>query len=557
MLPTAATLKTCPQMSSSDSLDDQAVCGGPSLVVGGGRPLHRSLATYRYENALVKTELAATLERHGREVQEMRLKCDSKGAEAGPVAGGGAQLCVFGGVPGGEGSRLCPANPTCTTKYKVMSGLPHHTQGLEEDLAAAITRREKLHREKTKAEEDLEEARYSRQTSEQSLGAENQKLLREGEELRQECERGRARLREVTAALTSERHHHQLIKSRVSEVEQQCQVQLTLAEAQAAQLRQEKAEEEAAAAKRVNGRDQRPDRRRQRSTWGGERQAHLTSTHQLSRHNTDLLQEVKALEDKVRSLEGQREGRGRELREELQATMEKLQAAEKEAAIAGARVASLEDLERLLRQERESAAASRQELHRWQAEAQELKALNADLRQNLQKLADKVSEVQGQCEAAKGEAQREQSDRVRMAADLRAAHQEEAERLKGRIATQEAYLADKSAKYLEDSSLLRQKLHTYAKLNKKLRHKLECGALQVEQLEAQRAALEGNVPAQTHAHLQAQCQALHRKHNEFAAFLRGLSEFRSSLPEVAELTSCVGMLTQSSARWRRISNSAL
>ncbi|KAG0714711.1 hypothetical protein GWK47_013593 [Chionoecetes opilio] len=184
------------------------------------------------------------------------------------------------------------------------------------------------------------------------------------------------------------------------------------------------------------------------------------------------------------------------------------------------------------------------ELHRWQAEAQVLKALNADLRQNLQKLADKVSEVQGQCEAAKGEAQREQSDRVRMAADLRAAHQEEAERLKGRIATQEAYLADKSAKYLEDSSLLRQKLHTYAKLNKKLRHKLECGALQVEQLEAQRAALEGNVPAQTHAHLQAQCQALHRKHNEFAAFLRGLSEFRSSLPEVAELTSCVGMLTQ-------------
>lgn len=36
--------------------------------------LQRSLATYRYENALVKTELSATLERHAREMEELRLK---------------------------------------------------------------------------------------------------------------------------------------------------------------------------------------------------------------------------------------------------------------------------------------------------------------------------------------------------------------------------------------------------------------------------------------------------------------------------------------------------
>lgn len=66
-------------MSSTDSLDDHAVAAdAPSLVVGGSHPLHRSLATYRYENALVKTELAATLERHGREMEELRLKYDSK-----------------------------------------------------------------------------------------------------------------------------------------------------------------------------------------------------------------------------------------------------------------------------------------------------------------------------------------------------------------------------------------------------------------------------------------------------------------------------------------------
>lgn len=83
-------------------------------------------------------------------------------------------------------------------------------------------------------------------------------------------------------------------------------------------------------------------------------------------------------------------------------------------------------------------------------------------------------------------------------------------------------------------TITQQKLHTYAKLIKKLRHKLELGTLQVEQLEAQRAALQDNVPAHKHAHLQAQLQALTRKHNEFAAFLRGLSEFQSSLPEVRE-----------------------
>lgn len=66
-------------MSSSDSLEDQALAADtPSLVVGGGRSLHRSLATYRYENALVKTELAATLERHRREVEELRLKYESQ-----------------------------------------------------------------------------------------------------------------------------------------------------------------------------------------------------------------------------------------------------------------------------------------------------------------------------------------------------------------------------------------------------------------------------------------------------------------------------------------------
>lgn len=68
--------------------------------------------------------------------------------------------------------------------------------------------------------------------------------------------------------------------------------------------------------------------------------------------------------------------------------MEKLQATEKEAAVAGARVASLEELEKVLRQERASASTLRQELHRCQAEVQELSARNEDLQKNLKQLSD-------------------------------------------------------------------------------------------------------------------------------------------------------------------------
>lgn len=61
---------------------------------------------------------------------------------------------------------------------------------------------------------------------------------------------------------------------------------------------------------------------------------------------------------------------------------------------------------------------------------------------------------------------------------------------------------------------------------------MEIGEVQVEQLEAQRAALQDNVPGHVYRNLQNQLQDITRKHNEFAAYIRGLNEFHSSLPEV-------------------------
>ena len=77
-----------------------------------------------------------------------------------------------------------------------------------------------------------------------------------------------------------------------------------------------------------------------------------------------------------------------------------------------------------------------------------------------------------------------------------------------------------------------QKIKTYGQLIKKLRHKLEIGTLREEELLARQSALEDNVPPQMHRKLQHQLFDLTRKHAEFAAFIKGLNEFQTNLPQV-------------------------
>lgn len=89
--------------------------------------------------------------------------------------------------------------------------------------------------------------------------------------------------------------------------------------------------------------------------------------------------------------------------------------------------------------------------------------------------------------------------------------------------------------YLKHQLYHVQKVRTYGKLIKKLRYKLEVEEVQLERLEAQRAALQDNVPSHVHRRLQNQLQDITRKHNEFAAFIRGLSEFQSALPQVSDI----------------------
>lgn len=70
-------------MSSTESGDDHALADsgpqGDTTALGfSHHSLQQTLATYRYENALIKTELAATLERHAREMEELKLKYQSQ-----------------------------------------------------------------------------------------------------------------------------------------------------------------------------------------------------------------------------------------------------------------------------------------------------------------------------------------------------------------------------------------------------------------------------------------------------------------------------------------------
>lgn len=102
-----------------------------------------------------------------------------------------------------------PANISLVRKWY---SLPYNSQGLEEDLAAVTQGRERLQREKNQTEQELEEAKFARQTMEQKLRAENERLNKEREELRKEVEKERGALREMSAALTSERHQNELIK---------------------------------------------------------------------------------------------------------------------------------------------------------------------------------------------------------------------------------------------------------------------------------------------------------------------------------------------------------
>nr|XP_045617376.1 plectin-like isoform X2 [Procambarus clarkii] len=542
-------------MSSTDSSEDHAMAdtmpSGSRGTMEADHLLQRSLATYRYENALVKTELSATLERHTREMEELKLKYETQLREAERQRmAAERQLSEVQDAQSEKHRKLQQSNLQLQQKIKVM----------EEEVEAGVRALDKMVKEKTKAEEELQQHTLSQQTTLQALKGEKNQLRETVDNLRGELDKERTTVQELTTTLNSERHQQQLIKSRLSEVEQQCRVQLTAAQNEVSQLRHIKDQEATAASKRINElmntvEEEKSVLSRVKERFAAkelelekrmteERQSHLSSSHQLAQQNSQLQDQLKVLEATAKSAEEKRDTRESKFRAEVDQMTEKLHGVEKEKAVLEARVASLEGMEGLLRREREDSSSLRQELLQHQAEVQQLKVLNKDLHLNIQQLNNQVSEARSQYSAVKEDAKKEREVGDRLLADLRSSHQEELEQRRARISTLETLLAEKNRKHLEESNQLKQKVRNYGSLIKKLRFKLEIGVVQVEQLEAQRAALQDNVPANVYRHLQSQLRDITRKHYEFAAFIRGLSEFQSTLPEMAELTTCIGAVGQ-------------
>ncbi|KAK4299771.1 hypothetical protein Pmani_027988 [Petrolisthes manimaculis] len=514
--------------------------------------LQRSLATYRYENALVKTELAATLERHTREIDELTHKYQAQVRE---VERQYSELeSRLSGVQEKEGEQLRKVQQTNLQ-------LQQKIKMLQEDAEEGVHIQEKLGEHKQHMEEQLQQTHLSHQAAMETLRGERNQLSETVDRLRGELEKERITSRELNTTLSTERHQYQLIKSRVTEVEQHCRVQLTTLEAEAAQLRQEREADNAAAARRVKELEKRIEEERNSTVEARqhvearevelernaaeERQTHLSTSHQLTLQNAQLQEKIKTLEGKLRSLEEGRDRAVKEAETDVERATERLHQCERDRAVLEGRVSGLEGMEESLRRERQTTSTLRQDLHLQHTQVEQLSALTTQLHQTIQQLKDKASEMEKQSEAGKAERERLQQSRLQEVADLRMVHQEEVEQLRARVVTLQAQISDRSTKYLDECTQLKQKVRTYARLIKKLRYRVELGGAEMERLAAQRAALEADcVPSASYVRLQTRLKDLTRRHNEFAAFIRGFGELQTAMPEILQLTSCVEAVGQ-------------
>ncbi|KAK7082180.1 hypothetical protein SK128_016151 [Halocaridina rubra] len=293
-------------MSTTDSSDDRALAeAGPLLTTSQldfDHTLQRSIATYRYENAMVKTEFASALERHAREINELKLKHQAQIREVEQQNRNTVlRLREAQQKYADENRRL--QQSSLQLHQKIKAG--------EEDLEVIGRERNAAIKEKSDADDHWQQRLLSSQTSLQSLKEENKCLKESTEKLRGELDKEKTTVRELTTTLNSERHQQHLIKSRLSEIEQQCKIQLTAAQAEVQQLRRNKDIESADASKRINDLlstleeeksvlMQTKERANAREIelekkLAEQKQTVLASSQQLIQQNSTLQEQIKAL----------------------------------------------------------------------------------------------------------------------------------------------------------------------------------------------------------------------------------------------------------------------
>lgn len=541
-------------MSSSESFGDAgSVFGGTNdhLPIGmalsgitGDASLHRSIATYRYENAMVKTELAATLERHARELQEIKLKGQ---IELRKIQEDHSEVC----------EQLTSERDEVLNSYRKVQQINLQVQQKlklgEEDLSDLQAKYEVLQQEKEQCSEGSRQKINGIETTIQNLKRAKTTLEEKVDQLQCDLSKEKMTNRELTTTLSSEKHQQQLIKSRLGEVEQQCGLQLASAQGEIARLKDERETNrksssqqlkemsltvEEAANSLIRSKERAASRELElQKTAAAQRQAQLSHSQHAIQQNNKMQERIKFLESQIQDNSSSLDSKVSLLEQKLSSAKEKVHQEEREKAILQGRLDDLSLLSNKLRREVDASTEISQELLQLKGEHQDIKDHNSQLITQIQQLSLRCK--QSVSEVAKESATIQEERKVLdvKIADLKSFHQEEKTELRTRISELQTQLNDRSKKYLDECSGLSQKVKTYGRLIKKLRHKLEVAALKVEQLDAQQAALRENVPPQMYRQMQQQLEDMTRKHNEFAAFIRGLNEFQSSMPEIVQLTS--------------------
>ncbi|CAL4067919.1 unnamed protein product, partial [Meganyctiphanes norvegica] len=525
-----------------DGTNDHLPIGMTHTGITGDANLHRSLATYRYENAMVKTELAATLERNTRELQELKLK-------------GEIELRKIQEQNSEVWERLTSERDHAVNNNRKIQQINLQLQQKlklgEEDLLELQTKYEVLQHEKEQRVEENRQKTASLEATIQNLKREKTLLEERVDQLQGDLSKEKMTNRELATTLSSEKHQQQLIKSRLGEVEQQCRLQLSSAQGEIVRLKEERdknmkntsnqlkemsqsVEEQSNSLIRTKERAAARELELQKSL-ATQRQAQLAQSQQLIQQNNKLQERIKIQENQIQDNSSALDSKVSFLEQKLAAATEKLHQEEREKAILQGRLDELCLLENKLRREVDSSSEISQELLQLKGEHQEFKDYNEQLKTQIEQLTDRLKHSTSEVEKERENLQEQRKALDNKISDQKSFHQEEITELRARVSELQSRLNDRSKKYLDECSSLSQSLISGG--TKKLKDVPLVVGLLVKQFEARQASLREIIPPQMYRQLQQQLDDMTRKHNEFAAFISGVNEFQSSMPEIMKLTS--------------------
>ena len=513
--------------------------------------LKKTIASYRYENTIIKTELAETIKKHNKELNELKMKYQilleqenqDKIEQINVISQAKEQSSL-------DQRKLHQSNLHLAQKLKLC----------EDDIESLNSVIDKLEKEKKELQNKFDHNKNTDFNTIQTLKVELKTLTDQIDHFKSELEKEKILTRELTTTLRSEKHQSHMMKNKMNEAEKTSEVKVASVKSEIDQLKSLHERECERLNKQISelqstleeGRDE--ERRNQEKNYIKVRELEFSISEykqQIIKTKSDQLQEItklqqniKVLETKLNSLSSSKEKEILKLQEEISSLKDKLYKEQTEKAITQGRIGILSELEDSLKREREEASLLRQKISQLRGELESILENNSKLQTQLQQEKFKLSDAEIKLKKCLDDKSSNNNNTDRIIADMKIRHQEELSQVRSRVASLETQLTDKGHQYLDETTALKQKVKTYGQLIKKLRHKLQLSTLREEQLTAQQSVLEENVPPHHHRKVQQQLLDLTRKHAEFAAFIKGLGDFQNNIPHMSDLNDKVNAISQ-------------